>query len=359
MTWKDVQDSDLLPTRTNADTNSAADINQVGNLSKLAGWFRTNINILKGGSSANPPTDDMEGLNSRLTAVEAGAPGIHILTNDYTILDNDGYGLFECNPSARAFTVTLPTAAANTNRLLKFKITAIGGAVTVDGNGAETIDGDATFILQGKNDYLEIYCNGTEWKKTKWCSTIETGWINNSDWTDRNLGTSEVNYDNLSGTFIIGETVTEATSGNTGVILLNAGGKLTLKNVTGTGIFTNNRVLTGGTSTATADVNEPSGNNKNANTDITHNLNKNFHELEFIFMVYSSASFTGAYRLGFAQADINSGSHSGYNTIQVNANLLRIITTSIGILYYVSGANFNQLDGTTDWYYNIIIRNKN
>jgi hypothetical protein len=53
----------------------------------------------------------------------------------------------------------------------------------------------------------------------------------------------------LTGTFVLGETVTQATSGATGVVLAVITGGVYLGSVTGT--FDNTHVITGGTSTAT------------------------------------------------------------------------------------------------------------
>ena len=82
-------------------------------------------------------------------------------TADYTILDADTYNMLICNHATVAIAITLPTAAANANKI--FWIKNIGAAiVTVAGEGAETIDDSAT---QTVNQYecLAIYCDGTEW----------------------------------------------------------------------------------------------------------------------------------------------------------------------------------------------------
>jgi len=67
-----------------------------------------------------------------------------------------------------AFDVTLPTAAsAFTNgvgREYKIKrINAGGNKVTVAANGAETIDGVATFKLNQQFDHVTVQSDGTEW----------------------------------------------------------------------------------------------------------------------------------------------------------------------------------------------------
>lgn len=49
---------------------------------------------------------------------------------------------------AGSFTINLPTCASGPGRVLSFKMTTAGNAV-ITPNGAETIDGAATFILSG------------------------------------------------------------------------------------------------------------------------------------------------------------------------------------------------------------------
>lgn len=64
-----------------------------------------------------------------------------------------------------AFTITLPTAAAAKGKALTIKaISVAGGNVTIDGNGAETIDGSATLVLSTLNRSVVIASDGTAWQ---------------------------------------------------------------------------------------------------------------------------------------------------------------------------------------------------
>lgn len=84
---------------------------------------------------------------------------------DYTVLDTDGYANIEVTTGGTNRTVTLPTAADNTDRRLRIsKVDSGTGTLTIDGENAETIDGAATITLLSQYAYLEIYCNGTSWK---------------------------------------------------------------------------------------------------------------------------------------------------------------------------------------------------
>ena len=172
-------------------------------------------------------------------------------TADYTILDSDNLRNILVDSRAGDVVITLPTLADNLEREIFIKVPYVGGKITVDGEGAETIDGETSIFLQGQHDFILVKATTAEWIVLSIRQTYNTGWINCSDWTNRHLGSATVNYNNLSGTFTVGEEIEEATSGNTGVIQSDTGSVLILKNVTGTGVFTNGRTLTGATSGAT------------------------------------------------------------------------------------------------------------
>lgn len=60
------------------------------------------------------------------------------------------------------FTITLYAAAGNAGRMLEIK--NIGsGVITIDGNGAELIDGAATQTLDGQYFSFTLVCDGTGW----------------------------------------------------------------------------------------------------------------------------------------------------------------------------------------------------
>jgi hypothetical protein len=72
--------------------------------------------------------------------------------------------LVHCNATSAAFTVTLPAAASYLGKVYTVrKIDASGNAVTIDGNGAETIDGAATQSLSSQWQYLTIRSDGVAW----------------------------------------------------------------------------------------------------------------------------------------------------------------------------------------------------
>lgn len=69
-----------------------------------------------------------------------------------------------CDASGGAFTVTLPTAASASGKEVTVKKTdASANAVTVDGNGSETIDGALTSALSSQWDSVVVVSNGSNW----------------------------------------------------------------------------------------------------------------------------------------------------------------------------------------------------
>ena len=86
------------------------------------------------------------------------------VTADYQVLDGDGYKTIRVDCNGAAKTVTLPTAADNKGRVLTVEKTDSGAyAVTVDGEGAELVNGAATYLLIGQYNSITLTCNGTSW----------------------------------------------------------------------------------------------------------------------------------------------------------------------------------------------------
>jgi hypothetical protein len=61
------------------------------------------------------------------------------------------------------YTWTLPSAAGVAGLKMLFKKTGASGVVTLDGSGAETIDGAATLAITAQNRAVEIMSDGTNW----------------------------------------------------------------------------------------------------------------------------------------------------------------------------------------------------
>jgi hypothetical protein len=86
-------------------------------------------------------------------------------TGAYTVTTGDEGDMILCNATSGAFTVTLPAAAtAGDGFAVRIKKTdSSTNAVTIDGNGSETIDGQTTYILYNQYDSAHLVCDGSNW----------------------------------------------------------------------------------------------------------------------------------------------------------------------------------------------------
>jgi len=79
----------------------------------------------------------------------------NVQSGDYLLL---------CNSTGGAVTITLPPAALVPGRIYVFKrVNAGANNVVVDGYGAETIDGAATYTLSSQWAGVTVMSNGTAW----------------------------------------------------------------------------------------------------------------------------------------------------------------------------------------------------
>lgn len=85
-------------------------------------------------------------------------------TTTYTATIADEYIL--CDTSGGAWTLTLPTAVGNKGKefVIKYTDSNIANALTVDGNGSETIDGSTTTTLNTQGETLKIISDGSNWE---------------------------------------------------------------------------------------------------------------------------------------------------------------------------------------------------
>ena len=98
----------------------------------------------------------------QVTATDGYVHAIANKTTTYTITEEDEF--ITADASGGAFTITLPTVSGHTGKVFHVKKTdSSANAVTVDGNGAETIDGSTTAVIRKQYDALRLVCDGTEW----------------------------------------------------------------------------------------------------------------------------------------------------------------------------------------------------
>jgi len=99
---------------------------------------------------------------------------------DYVILDNDNYVYIKVSTGATNRIITLPTLIDNLSRTIIIeKIDSGIGAVILTPEGAETIEGSATFNLSSLNSKISLF-GDTEWKVISYmASSIATSLISN------------------------------------------------------------------------------------------------------------------------------------------------------------------------------------
>jgi hypothetical protein len=270
---------------------------------------------------------------------------------NYTILDNDGFDIIRASSTTADRTILMPTLADNIGRKLTiYKEDYNPTSVIVDGEGSETIEDSLTYELSRQGDSITLLGTSTKWKiisiNSKW---IDTGWINRSDWTNVHLGNIEVDYDNLSGSFTVGAIVTGGTSGTTGKILADNGSTLILENVTNGGIFVNDEGLTDDSTGVTADVNEPSGDNKNQDSNISHYLNSNISDIDVQLFISTDGTDANSFLL----IDVTSVTVNGGHTMYQASVDTAFFQTQNGGLARIDGTGAIQSIDTEDWYYKI------
>lgn len=120
----------------------------------------------------SPDTDDNRDLGSstqrwRNLYVQgiigtAGLLTVDSISTTTTLTANNQVVL--CSASGAAFDVDLPAAASHTGRQYYIKKTdSSANIVTIDPNGAETIDGNTNWQLTNQYQYAAIVSDGTNW----------------------------------------------------------------------------------------------------------------------------------------------------------------------------------------------------
>lgn len=92
-----------------------------------------------------------------------GSLGLNVTTITATTTLNDTHNIVLCNNSSD-IDVDLPASSSNTDKVYYIKkIGNNANTVTIDPNGAETIDGATTLILYVRYDAVRIVSDGSNW----------------------------------------------------------------------------------------------------------------------------------------------------------------------------------------------------
>lgn len=119
-------------------------------------WADTTANVLKQRNAGN---------TAWIIRGSLEVMGVLGKTAAYTVALADFGKLIDASASGAAFTVTLPAAATvGDGFVIAVKKTdSSTNAVTIDGNGAETIDGATTLVLDRQYDSIVLRCDGSNW----------------------------------------------------------------------------------------------------------------------------------------------------------------------------------------------------
>lgn len=71
---------------------------------------------------------------------------------------------FPCDTSSGSFTVTLPPAADNIERIINIKKLVAANTLTIQGDSGELIEGASSVPLTVKGTSLTLTSNGTGWE---------------------------------------------------------------------------------------------------------------------------------------------------------------------------------------------------
>jgi hypothetical protein len=283
-------------------------------------------------------------------------------TATVTISDSDVYSIYYIphTSSTGLFTRNLPTLADNIGKEYRFKNLGLGLTKIVSEEGSNILfDNDnslTNLFLANVGDECIVKATSSGWELKRWRVGLVSGMINRNDWTSEGIG-SAFTYDNKSSTFdITGEKGTEEISNNTFLCIhddtpAGAAGTCYCVNVTGTGIFTNNREVTFGNS-ETCDVNEASGSSKNIDYDLYHNLNLYFPSFKAEFIISSDGTDANRVYLGTGLAATGAGDF-GFTFRSPSANYIELNTAAQIVYFTAPGANL--LLDTEDYYGEYVI----
>jgi hypothetical protein len=222
--------SDSALTTTNANPVVADSAGRFGNIFLESGAYRVVLTDADDVSIWDrDPVDGALGSSGAVDEVSA----------NYTVTLADATKVISVSATAAARTVTLPAAASAGDGFAVTikKSDSSANAVTIDGNGSETIDGAATHVLRGQYDWVTLRCDDSNWLVV---SQGEAGllnsqntfartqtWSKGADVASANALTlgADGNYFDITGTTAI---TSIATVGVGTVVKLHFDGALTL-----------------------------------------------------------------------------------------------------------------------------------
>jgi hypothetical protein len=93
----------------------------------------------------------------------SSAYSVTSVTTTHTETATSGTKIVKADTTGGAFTINLPTAVSNTATII-IKKTAGSGALTVDANSTETIDGGLTAVINKVNESITLISDNSNWQ---------------------------------------------------------------------------------------------------------------------------------------------------------------------------------------------------
>lgn len=86
-----------------------------------------------------------------------------VTSTSYTVVAADRYIMVDDDTAGSTVTITLPLIANSLGRVINIKKLGSTASVIIDGNGAETIDGDTNVTITVQYVNIVLYGGSSEW----------------------------------------------------------------------------------------------------------------------------------------------------------------------------------------------------
>jgi len=138
---------------------------QAVTLEKMADMDTASLIYRTTSGSGVPEVNTLSTLKTDLGLTGSNSGDGAVVTASYTSTDTltTSNHIVFADSSGGAFTLTLPAAANAVNMICIKKTDSSMDAVTIDGNGTETIDGELTYLLDAQYMYVNIVSDGSNW----------------------------------------------------------------------------------------------------------------------------------------------------------------------------------------------------
>jgi len=160
----DISTYDLITTgAVGRDTDNEINWGTDNSLAIAINGATSNIVSVSTGAGDNDKLVTQGYVNDQITATTT-VTTVNVAT--YDLLTTDDFLHVTYTSTAAVTSLTLPTAQTTAGRCITIKDAggnASANNITVDTEGAETIDGAATAVISGNYDSISLYSNGVGW----------------------------------------------------------------------------------------------------------------------------------------------------------------------------------------------------